>query len=59
MLKEMVWVMTSYFTLSINLWGEAIKIAMHILHREHAKAIQKTSHELWISKKSILEYMRI
>lgn len=51
--------MINYSTIPISLWGEAIKIVMHIFNRILTKEVQKTTHELWIDRKLSLGYMHI
>ncbi|RVW29067.1 Retrovirus-related Pol polyprotein from transposon TNT 1-94 [Vitis vinifera] len=46
-LIDMVRSMMSNSTLPEFLWGEALKIAIHILNRVPSKAVPKTPYELW------------
>ncbi|RDX66927.1 hypothetical protein CR513_54256, partial [Mucuna pruriens] len=55
-LKDMVRSMISHSSLPESLWGEALKTIVNILNRVPTKAINKTSSELWTSKKPISCY---
>ena len=58
-LKEMVRAMMSHSTLPNSMWGEALKIAVHIINKVPTKAIKKTPYELWTNRKPSLKYMHI
>jgi hypothetical protein len=58
-LMKIVQIMISHISLSLNLWGEALKITTYILNRIPTKAVNKTPYELWIGRKSSLQYFRI
>ena len=53
----MVRSMISYSTLSISLWMEALKTAIHILNRVSSKSVPKTPYELWTGKEPSLNYL--
>ncbi|RDX82351.1 hypothetical protein CR513_36873, partial [Mucuna pruriens] len=42
-----------------SLWGEALKIAVHILNRVPTKAVNKTPYELWTGKKPSINHFHI
>ena len=46
-LMDMVRSMMSYSTLPINLWMEALKIAICILNRVPSQSVPKTLYQLW------------
>jgi hypothetical protein len=58
-LTEIVRSMISHISLSLNLWGEALKTTTYILNRVPTKAANKTPYELWTRRKSSLQYFRI
>ena len=51
--------MSSISTLPKFLWSEALKTAVHILNRVPTKAAPKTHYELWVGRKSTLNYLHI
>ena len=51
--------MMSHSTLPNSMWGEALKIAVHIINRVPTKSIRKTPYELWTNRKPSLSYMHI
>ncbi|RDX66379.1 Copia protein, partial [Mucuna pruriens] len=55
----MVRSMISHSSLHESLWGEALKIAVHILNRVPTKAVNKTPYELWIGKKPSINHFHI
>jgi hypothetical protein len=59
MLIDMVRNILSYSTLPISLWMEALKTNVHILNRVLSKSEPKTSYELWIDRKTILNYLHV
>ena len=58
-LMDMVRSMMSYSTLPISLWMEALKTPIHILNRVPNKSVPKTLYELWIGRKSTLNYLHV
>jgi hypothetical protein len=56
---DMVRSMISYSTLSISLWMEALKTAIHILNRVPSKSVPKTPYELWTGRVPSLKYLRV
>ncbi|RDY00724.1 hypothetical protein CR513_16055, partial [Mucuna pruriens] len=42
-----------------SLWGEALKITVHILNRVPTKVVNKTSYELWTGKKPSINHFHI
>ena len=58
-LIDMVRSMMSNSTLPEFLWGEALKTAVYILNHVPSKAIPKTLYELWVSRKSTLNYLYV
>jgi transposase InsO family protein len=58
-LMDMVRSMLSYSTLSISLWMEDIKTAVHILNRVPSKSVPKTPYEMWIGRKPTLNYLHV
>jgi hypothetical protein len=56
---EMVRSMISHTSLSLNLWGEALKTATYILNQVPTKAANKTPYELWTGRKPSLQYFKI
>jgi hypothetical protein len=59
MLMDMVKSMFSYSNLSLGLWMEALKTAMHILNRVPSKSMAKTPYELWTGRKPTVNYFHI
>jgi hypothetical protein len=58
-LMDMVRSMLSYSTLPISLLMEALKTAVHILNRVPSKSVPKTPYEMWIGRKSTLNYLHV
>jgi transposase InsO family protein len=58
-LIDMVRSMMSYSDLSLSLWMEALKTAIHILNRVPSKAVPKTPYELWIEREPSLKHLRM
>jgi len=58
-LMDMVRSMMSYSTLPINLWMEALKIAIYILNRVPSKSVPKTPYELWTGREPSLNHFRV
>jgi hypothetical protein len=48
-----------YSTLPISLWMEALKPVVYILNRVPSKSVLKTLYEMWIGKKSTLNYLYV
>ena len=46
-------------TLPKFLWGEALKTVVHILNHVPSKAVPKTPYELWVGRKSTLNYLHV
>ncbi|RDY09633.1 hypothetical protein CR513_05974, partial [Mucuna pruriens] len=55
----MVRSMISHSFLLESIWGEALKTTIYILSRVPTKVVNKTSYELWTSKKSSIKYLHI
>jgi hypothetical protein len=51
--------MQSYSTLSIGLWMEALKIAIHILNWLPSNSVSKITYELWTGCKPSLNYLQV
>ena len=45
--------------LPINLWGEALLVANHVLNRIPSKTIKVSPYELWKGRKPNLNYLRV
>lgn len=58
-LIDMVRSMMSNSTLPKFLWDEALKTAVHILNRVPSKVVPKTPYELWVDRKSTLNYLHV
>jgi hypothetical protein len=58
-LIDMVRNMLSYFTLSISLWMDDLKTAVHIPNRVPSKSVPKTPYEMWTSRKLTLNYLHV
>jgi transposase InsO family protein len=58
-LMDMVCSMLSNSTLPLSLWMEALKTVAHIINRVTSKSIPKTPYELWIDRKSSINYFHI
>ena len=58
-LMDMVHSMMSYSTLSLGLWMEALKTAVHILNRVPSKSVPKTPYELWTDRIPSLTHLRV
>jgi hypothetical protein len=56
---DMVRSILSYFTLSINLWMEALKTVIYIVNRFPSKSVSKTPYELWTGQRSSLNYLSV
>lgn len=56
---EMVRSMMSHSNLPQFLWGEALKMANHVLNRVPSKAVCKTPYELWTGRKPSLNYLHV
>jgi transposase InsO family protein len=50
-LMDMVRSMLSYFSLTLGLWMEALKTAIHILNRDPSKSVPKPPYELLRGRK--------
>jgi hypothetical protein len=48
-----------YSTLPISLWMEALKSIIYILNRVRSKSVAKTMYEMWIGRKSTLNYLHV
>jgi hypothetical protein len=51
--------MISYSTLSLSLWMETLKTAIHILNRVPSKSMPKTAYELWTERVLSLNHLRV
>jgi hypothetical protein len=51
--------MMSYSILSLGLWMEALKTAIHILNRLPSKSVPKTLYELWTGRVPSLNHLRV
>ena len=51
--------MLRYSSLPMELWMEALKIAVHILNRVPSKLVPKTPFELWNERKPSLNYLKV
>ncbi|KAL6342265.1 hypothetical protein AAG906_006890 [Vitis piasezkii] len=51
--------MMSNSTLLEFLWGETLKIVVHILNRVPSKVVPKTPYELWVGRKPTLNYLHV
>ena len=49
----------SYSTLPINLWMEALKIAIYILNRVPSQSVPKTLYQLWTWREPSHNYFRV
>ena len=58
-LIDMVRSMMSNSTLPEFLWGDALKTVVHILNCVPSKAVPKTPYELWVGRKSALNYLHV
>jgi hypothetical protein len=58
-LMDMVRSMLSYSTLPISLQMKALKTIVHILNRVPSKSVPKIPYEMWIDRKSTLNYLRV
>ena len=58
-LMDMVRSMISYSTLSVSLWMDSLKTAIHILNRVPSKSVPKTPYELWTGRKPTLNYLHV
>jgi hypothetical protein len=58
-LMEMMRNMISHISLTLNIWGEALKIASYILKQILTKTTNKTPYKLWTGRKPSLKYFRI
>jgi hypothetical protein len=56
---DMVRSILSNSTLSLGLWMEALKIIEHIINCVPSKLVSKTPYELWIGRKSNINYLHI
>ena len=55
----MVSCMLAHFTLSIFLWGDALRTVMYILNQVPSKSVPKTPYELIYGKKSSLRHFHV
>jgi hypothetical protein len=51
--------MMSYSALTLGLWMEALKTAIHILNRLPSKSVPKTPYELWTGRVPSLRHLRV
>jgi hypothetical protein len=51
--------MLSNSTLTLGLWIEALKTAVHIINRMPSKSVPKTPYELWTGRKPSINYLHI
>ena len=58
-LMEMVRCMLGNSTLSVLLWGEALKVAAYILNHMSSKFVMKTPYELLTGKRPTLKHSRV
>jgi hypothetical protein len=58
-LMDMVRNMLSYSSLLISLWMEDLKTTIHILNRVPSKSVPKTPYELWIGRKTTMNYLHV
>ena len=58
-LIDMVRRMMSNSNLPKFLWGETLKTVVHILNRVPSKVVPKTPYELWVGRKSTLNYLHV
>jgi hypothetical protein len=58
-LMDMVTSILRYSTLLISLWMEDLKTVVHILNRVLSKPVYKTTDELWVGRKPILNYLHV
>jgi hypothetical protein len=58
-LMEMVCSMLSNYMLPLGLWMKALKTTAHIINRVLSKSVPKTPYELWIGRKSSINYLYI
>jgi hypothetical protein len=58
-LMDMVHSILSNSMLPLSLWMEALKTVAHIINRMLSKSVPKTRFELWIGRKSIINYLHI
>ena len=57
--QEMINAMLMHSELSLNLWGEALLAACHILIRIPLKKNQSSPHEIWKRRKSNIGYFKM
>jgi hypothetical protein len=58
-LMDMVRSMISYSTLSVSLWMEALKTAIHILNRVPNKSVLKTPYQMWTGRVPLVNHLRV
>jgi hypothetical protein len=58
-LMEMVRSMLSNYMLPLGLWMKALKTTAHIINRVLSKSVPKAPYELWIGRKSSINYLYI
>jgi hypothetical protein len=58
-LMEMMRSMLSNYMLPLGLWMKALKTTAHIINRVLSKSVPKTPYELWIGRKSSINYLYI
>lgn len=51
--------MMSRTSLPMFLWGEAMKMANHILNRVPSKAVEKTPFQMWTARKPSLNHLHV
>ncbi|RDY00560.1 hypothetical protein CR513_16241, partial [Mucuna pruriens] len=51
--------MASKSSMNESLWGEVLKIVVHIFNRVPTKAVNKTPYELWTGKKPNINHLHI
>jgi hypothetical protein len=58
-LMEMMRSMLSNYMLPLGLWMKALKTTAHIINHVLSKSVPKTPYELWIGRKSSINYLYI
>jgi hypothetical protein len=56
---DMVRIMLSNSMLPLSLWMEALKTATHLINHMSSKSVPKTPYELWIGRKSSINYLHV
>lgn len=56
---DMIRSVIGHSTSLISIWIKALKTIVHILNRVPSKLLPKTSYELWIGRKSSINYLHV